>query len=283
VEGDGSPGSAEMTIVLGESASLPTAPTFPDETMAMIVGLLLGLGGGIAFALVRALADRRLRSPDDVEQRLNIPVAGTLPDISALAQGRRLYRPGAPAEGLKGQRAEFAVRESLRMLRTNLQFMNVDDPPRTIVVTSAMPGEGESTVAASLAGTLAASGAHVILVDGDLRRPTVAETTDVNGDIGLSDVLAGRVGITDALRTVRGIPNLLVLPAGTLPPNPSELVGSERMHALLKDLAKHAMVIIDAPPLLSVTDGAILTRQSDGALVVVSAGRTGYDTVDSAI
>lgn len=283
VEGDGSAGSADMTILLGESASLPTAPQFPDEKMAMVVGLLLGLGGGIAFALVRALADRRLRSADDVEQQLSIPVAGTLPDVGSLADGHRLYRPTDVVEGVKAQRADFAVRESLRMLRTNLQFMNVDDPPRTIVVTSAMPGEGKSTVAANLAGTLAANGVHVILIDGDLRRPTVAETTGVNGDTGLSDVLAGRLAITDALRRVNGIPNLLVLPAGTLPPNPSELLGSERMRTLLNDLAKHAMVIVDAPPLLSVTDGAVLTRQADGALVVVSAGRTSYDIVDDAL
>lgn len=283
VEGTGQPGSADMTIVLGESASLPTAPSFPDTTMAMIVGLLIGLGGGIAFALLRAIADRRLRSADDVEQRLSIPVAGTLPDIAALGAGKRLYRPDDAVTGAKAQRADFAVRESLRMLRTNLQFMNVDDPPRTIVVTSAMPGEGKSTIAANLAGTLAANGAHVILIDGDLRRPTVADTTGVNGDIGVTDVLAGRLHITEALRRVNGIPNLLVLPAGTLPPNPSELLGSERMHALLGDLAKHAIVIIDAPPLLSVTDGAVLTRQADGALLVVSAGRTGYDVVDKAI
>jgi capsular exopolysaccharide synthesis family protein len=169
------------------------------------------------------------------------------------------------------------------MLRTNLQFMNVDNPPRRIVVTSALPGEGKSTVAANLAGTLAANGAHVILVDGDLRRPTVAESTGVDGAVGLTDVLAGRLEITDALRRVRGVPNLLVLPAGTLPPNPSELAGSERMHKLLADLAKHAIVIIDAPPLLAVTDGAVLTRAADGALIVVSAGHTSYDTVDDAV
>ncbi|GAA3930606.1 polysaccharide biosynthesis tyrosine autokinase [Microbacterium soli] len=283
VEGDGEPGSADMTLQLGESASLPTEPQFPDTRMAMIVGLLIGLGGGVAFALVRALADRRLRSADDVEQRLNIPVAGTLPDVGTLADGNRLYRPTDVAEGPKAQRADFAVRESLRMLRTNLQFMNVDDPPRTIVVTSAMPGEGKSTVAANLAGTLAANGTHVILIDGDLRRPTVAETTGINGDVGLSDVLAGRLEITDALRRVTGVPNLLVLPAGTPPPNPSELLGSERMRTLLRNLAEHAMVIVDAPPLLSVTDGAVLTRQADGALVVVSTGRTGYDIVNDAV
>ncbi len=281
VEGNGKAGSAPMTILLGESASLPSEPVFPDVKMAIIVGLVIGLGGGIAFALVRAIADRRLRSADDVEQRLDIPVAGTLPDVTGLSSGKRLYRMGGA--GVKAQRADFAVRESLRMLRTNLQFMNVDDPPRKIVVTSALPGEGKSTVAANLAGALADSGQHVVLIDGDLRRPTVADSVDVDGSVGLTDVLAGRVEIASALQRVAAMPNLLVLPAGTLPPNPSELLGSERMRALLSELAEHATVIVDAPPLLAVTDGAVLTRQSDGALIVVSAGHTGYDVVDKAV
>ena len=283
VEGTGVEGSAPMTILLGESASLPSTPSFPDVRLAMIMGLVVGLGGGIAFSILRAISDRRLRSSDDVEQRLSIPVAGTLPDVGGLADGKRLYRLDQAVQNTKGQRADFAVRESLRMLRTNLQFMNVDNPPRTIVVTSALPGEGKSTVAANLAGALAASGVHVVLIDGDLRRPTVAATLEVNGDIGLTDVLAGRVEITQVLRRVPGMPNLLALPAGTLPPNPSELLGSERMHALLADLAEHATVIVDAPPLLAVTDGAVLTRQADGALIVVSSGRTGYDIVDKAV
>lgn len=281
VEGTGDPGTAPMTILLGESASVPSAPVFPDTRLAMIIGFVIGLGGGIAFALLRALADRRLRSTDDVEQRLSIPVAGTLPDVGGLGSGKRLYRLGAA--GAKGQRADFAVRESLRMLRTNLQFMNVDDPPRKIVVTSALPGEGKSTVAANLAAALADSGQHVVLIDGDLRRPTVAESMGVEGSVGLTDVLAGRVEITQALHRVDGMSNLLVLAAGTLPPNPSELLGSERMRALLTDLADHATVIVDAPPLLAVTDGAVLTRQADGALIVVTAGRTSYDVVDKAV
>lgn len=281
VEGTGKPGTAPMTILLGESASVPSAPVFPDTKLAMIIGFVIGLGGGIAFALLRALADRRLRSADDVEQRLSIPVAGTLPDVGGLAAGKRLYRLGAG--GAKAQRADFAVRESLRMLRTNLQFMNVDNPPRKIVVTSALPGEGKSTVAANLATALADSGQHVVLIDGDLRRPTVAESIGIDGSIGLTDVLAGRIDITQALRRAEGTPNLLVLAAGTLPPNPSELLGSARMRTVLEDLAAHATVIVDAPPLLAVTDGAVLTRQADGALIVVSAGHTSYDVVDKAV
>ncbi len=281
VEGTGKPGTAPMTILLGESASVPSAPVFPDTKLAMIIGFVIGLGGGIAFALLRALADRRLRSAEDVEQRLSIPVAGTLPDVGGLAAGKRLYRLGAG--GAKAQRADFAVRESLRMLRTNLQFMNVDNPPRKIVVTSALPGEGKSTVAANLATALADSGQHVVLIDGDLRRPTVAESIGIDGSIGLTDVLAGRIDITQALRRAEGTPNLLVLAAGTLPPNPSELLGSARMRTVLEDLAAHATVIVDAPPLLAVTDGAVLTRQSDGALIVVSAGHTSYDVVDKAV
>ncbi|MFC4139894.1 MULTISPECIES: polysaccharide biosynthesis tyrosine autokinase [unclassified Microbacterium] len=282
-EGTGAVNSAPANIVLAESAALPTSPVFPDKRMAMLVGGILGLGGGIAFAMMRAISDRRIRATDDVEKRVGIPVVGALPDAPTLADGHRLYRnDGAVAPG-KATKADFAIRESLRMLRTNLQFMDVDHPPRTIVVTSALPGEGKSTMASNLAGALSAAGQKVVLIDGDLRRPTIAATMGVTADIGLTDVLAGRVRLADVLHRVPELPNLVMLGAGTLPHNPSELLGSDRMHELLNDLAQHAIVIVDAPPLLSVTDAAVLTHRADGALIVASAGKTTYDLVDKAI
>ncbi|MDR2999346.1 MAG: polysaccharide biosynthesis tyrosine autokinase [Microbacterium sp.] len=282
-EGDGASGSSSANIVLAESAALPTSPVFPDKRMAMLVGGVLGLGAGIAFAMARAISDRRIRSTDDVEKRLGVPVVGALPDASTLADGHRLYRNDGTAAPGKATKADFAIRESLRMLRTNLQFMDVDHPPRTIVVTSALPGEGKSTMASNLAGALSAAGQKVVLIDGDLRRPTIAATMGVTADIGLTDVLAGRVRLADVLHRVPEMPNLVMLGAGTLPHNPSELLGSDRMHELLTDLSQHAIVIVDAPPLLSVTDAAVLTHRADGALIVASVGKTTYDLVDKAI
>ena len=193
----------------------------------------------------------------------------------------RLIDPST--SGSTGKNGTFAVSEALRALRTNLQFMDVDHPPKTIVVTSPLPGDGKSTVACNLALTLAAAGTTVVLVDGDLRRSMVAKTMGLPGGAGLSDVLAGRASLAEVLQRTPKSNNLLVLAAGSVPPNPSEVLGSERMHTLIADLAKHATVIIDAPPLLPVTDGAVLTHQADGALVVVTLRKTTFDLLDKAL
>lgn len=278
IEGDGTEGSAPVTVIPGDSASLPSTPAFPDVQTALIVGGILGLGFGVAFAMVRTASDRRIRAAEDVENKTGVAVVGTIPVAPGLDGEHRLVdmSPG-------GKGNTFAVTEAFRALRTNLQFMDVDHPPRTIVVTSPLPGDGKSTVACNLALTLAAAGRMVVLVDGDLRRSMVAKTMDLPGGAGLSDVLAGRATLAEVLQRTPRSDNLLVLAAGSVPPNPSEVLGSERMHGLIGDLAKHATVIIDAPPLLPVTDGAVLTHQADGALVVVSLGKTTFDLLEKAL
>ncbi|WP_308492935.1 polysaccharide biosynthesis tyrosine autokinase [Microbacterium terrisoli] len=272
VNGTGKAGSAPVNVFLGDPATASQKPIFPDTRTALLVGGVIGLGFGVAFALIRAASDRRIRNGDEVADKLGHAVVGTLPEM--------------PVNGKKSKRGPnnaFAFPEAMRVLRTNLQFMDVDHPPRTIVVTSPVPGDGKSTVATELARTLAASGAPVILVDGDLRRSTVAQKMGLPGGAGLSDVLAGRAEVTALLQRVPDMPNLLVLTAGMVPPNPSEVLGSERMHTLLRDLSAEATVIIDAPPLLPVTDGAVLTHQADGALLVVSVGKTTYDLAEKSL
>ncbi|KRE25825.1 polysaccharide biosynthesis tyrosine autokinase [Agromyces sp. Soil535] len=280
IEGDGTLGSAPVTVIPGDSASLPTTPSFPDVQTAVIVGGILGLGFGIAFAMIRTVSDRRIRTAEDVEQKTGVAVVGTIPIVPGLNADNRLVDL---SDNGGGKTSKFAVAEALRALRTNLQFMDVDHPPRTIVVTSPLPGDGKSTVACNLALTLAAAGTTVVLVDGDLRRSMVAKTMGLPGGAGLSDVLAGRAALAEVLQRTPKSNNLLVLAAGSPPPNPSEVLGSERMHVLLGDLTKHATVIIDAPPLLPVTDGAVLTHQADGALVVVTLGKTTDDLLDKAL
>lgn len=280
IEGDGSQGSAPVTVIAGDSASLPSSPTFPDLQTALLVGGILGLGFGIAFAMIRTVSDRRIRTAEDAEQKTGVAVVGTIPLVPGLDAENRLI---GPDEGIGGKGGTFAVSEALRALRTNLQFMDVDHPPKTIVVTSPLPGDGKSTIACNLALTLAAAGTTVVLVDGDLRRSMVATTMGLPGGAGLSDVLAGRATLVEVLQRTPKSSNLLVLAAGSVPPNPSEVLGSERMHGLLADLTKHATVIIDAPPLLPVTDGAVLTHQADGALIVVTLGKTTHDLLDKAL
>jgi capsular exopolysaccharide synthesis family protein len=275
VDGTGAKGSAPVNVHLGDPASLPASPISPDVKLALTVGGVIGLGFGIAFGLIRAASDRRIRPSDAIDQKLGTAVMGTIPLITD--------RDTESAVRAARRDASFAYSEALRTLRTNLQFIDVDHPPRTIVITSPLPGDGKSRVACELAKTLAATGAPVILIDGDLRRSTVAKFFELPSGAGLTDVLAGRVSVADVLQQAKAAPNLLVLTAGSTPPNPSEVLGSARMHALLGELAAHATVIIDAPPLLSVTDAAVLAHQSDGALLVLRAGKTTYDLAEKAL
>jgi capsular exopolysaccharide synthesis family protein len=277
-EGDGTPGSAPVNIVPGDSASLPSSPLFPDLRTSLVVGAVIGLGFGIGFALMRTASDRRVRTAKDIEDKTEVAVVGTIPLSKQSDPEARLFDPETGRGG-----PGFAVAEAMRSLRTNLQFMDVDNPPKKIVVTSPLPGDGKSTIACNLALTLAASGSYVTLVDGDLRRSKVADTMGVTSGAGLSDVLAGRATLVDVLQRSPQSPNLYVLAAGGAPPNPSEVLGSARMRAVLDELAEYSTVIIDAPPLIPVTDGAVLTHQADGALLVVSLGKTTYDLIEKAL
>ncbi|NOJ99423.1 CpsD/CapB family tyrosine-protein kinase, partial [Corallococcus coralloides] len=158
-------------------------------------------------------------------------------------------------------------REALRKLRTNLRFVDVDNPPRSIVITSSAPAEGKSVVSANLARVIAGTGQPTLLIDADLRRPQVAKEFGIDGGVGLSQLLAGAVSLDDVIHEVPGS-LLSVLPAGQIPPNPSELLGSRRMQDMIRELGRHYFVVIDAPPVLAVTDAQLLTRHADGAVLV---------------
>ncbi len=164
--------------------------------------------------------------------------------------------------------------ESFRQVRTNLQFVDIDHRPKSIVVTSAVPKEGKSTTAINLAITIAQTGQPVFLIEGDLRRPKVADYLGIEGNAGLTDVLVGRATVDEVMQPWGTTGNLWVMAAGPLPPNPSELLGSQAMSDLVRHLEKRATLIIDAPPLLPVTDAAVLTRLSGGALMVIHTGKT---------
>jgi capsular exopolysaccharide synthesis family protein len=167
--------------------------------------------------------------------------------------------------------------EAFRQLRTNLQFVDVANHPRSIVLTSSIPGEGKSTTTANLAITLAAAGARIALIEADLRRPKVSEYMGLEGGVGLTTVLIGQAVLEDVLQPW-GDGRLHVLPSGQVPPNPSELLGSQAMDDLLRKLeADFDMVLIDAPPLLPVTDAAVLSRLAGGAVVLIGSGRTNRD------
>ncbi|WP_062203874.1 polysaccharide biosynthesis tyrosine autokinase [Demequina salsinemoris] len=255
-----------------DSASLPGSPSSPNTKLNLALGLLVGLALGVAYALVRATLDKRLKVPRDVEREFDLAVVGAIPLDTAFS------KQGWNVEDL-GQVTAEAVRE----LRTNLAFMDVDNPPRVVVVTSSLPGDGKSTTAILLAQAVAETGRNVVLIDADLRRPTVATRLGLVEGAGLTQVLVGEVTASDVLQVSGHSGHLWIMAAGTIPPNPSELLGSEAMHSLLYSFPEDALVLIDTPPLIPVTDAAILTARTDGALVVARSGKTTTDILDRSL
>lgn len=262
---DGEGGSVELMPY--QTALVPGAPDSPDRLRYMVAGAAVALLLGVAFAWLRNRNDSRLRTPEDIVAIVDVPVLGSLPDVKDFTRSK---------DGTLPEPESFAARESVRKLRTNLRFVDVDSPPRSIVVTSSTAAEGKSTVAANLARVMARAGQPTLLIDADLRRPTVAAAFGVDGKLGLSQLLAKSISVEDALQP-SGTRGLTVLPAGQIPPNPSELLGSRSMHELVEEFSRNYFVIIDAPPLLAVTDAQLLSRQVDGALVVAVSGRSRSD------
>lgn len=268
-----------VSLVAGQPAALPSSPSSPNVRLNLALGAIVGLALGLAYATVRHILDRRVRHPRDVEREIGVSVVGTIPLEKTIRDTRRVFDfDGSPAH-----EASSALTESMRELRTNLQFMDVDNPPRVIVVTSPLPGDGKSTTASNLALSLAAAGLPTILIDADLRRPVVGEVFSLPEGAGLTDVLAGRATLDEVFHTTEPSGHLRVLTAGRIPPNPSEVLGSHRMRELLRLLARDATVVVDSPPALPVTDAAVLGTAADGVLMVVSAGRTTYDVLQKSV
>lgn len=253
-----------VVVTILTPAETPTEPVSPNTRLNLVLGVLVGLALGLAVAILIEVLDTRIRTEHHVRQLSDAPILGGIA-FDKLAPKRPLIVQSEP----NSPRAE-----AFRSLRTNLQFLDVEGGPRSFVVTSSVPSEGKSTTTANLAIVMAQSGARVLVIDGDLRSPSVAEMFGIEGGVGLTDVLIGRVKLGDAIQ-VWGLKNLSILPAGTMPPNPSELLGSQAMVSLLRHVEKEFdVVLIDAPPLLPVTDSALLSKHVRGALVVVAAGRT---------
>lgn len=258
-----------------QPALVPTVASSPKTGLNLALGLLLGLAAGIGLAVLRTVLDTRIHSTHDIEQVTDKPVLGGI-TFDPETKTRPLIVHADPLN----PRAE-----SFRTLRTNLQFIDIDQASgaKSFVITSAGPSEGKSTTTANLAIALAETGARVALIDGDLRRPKVADYMGVEGGVGLTDVLIGKAELGDVLqRWGRG--KLFVLPAGRIPPNPSELLGSQTMQRTLATLAEaFDYVLIDAPPLLLVTDAAVVSKFTSGALLVAASGTTKKPALQGAV
>lgn len=253
----GSP-AAGATIV--DQADVPSSPLGAGMVSMLGLGAVIGCLLGLVLALVRGLFDRSVRDRPRAEEISGRAVLGGLPADED--------RPKTPVASMD------TMGEPLRTLRTNIRFLGGGSPPRVITVTSPAAGEGRTSTAIDLAAVIAEAGHKVLLVDGDIRTSALADRLGIDQERGFSTVLSGEHRVEDAIRhdVVDGVN---VLPAGPVPPNPSELLGSDRAHVLLESLrGQYRYIIVDTPPLLEVSDGAILTALSDGSLVLTRIGRT---------
>jgi capsular exopolysaccharide synthesis family protein len=262
IESGGEEDAGVVRLVPVTNAELPGAPSSPNVERILLMGLAAGLILAYAVVMLRLRLDTRIRHPHDVTGMTEVGLIGTIPRSRDLRS--RLHSEDL----LRGP-----VGESLRHLRTNLMFADPDTSPHSVVVTSPQPSEGKSTISALLARALAVRGEKVVLIDGDLRRPMVATLFDIDSGVGLTQVLSGAVPLDEALVDT-DTAGLQVLPAGRIPHNPSEVVGSERMRELIAELAHDHLVVIDAPPALPVTDAMILAQRVDGVIVVTLMGKS---------
>ena len=256
--GNGNQTPVQATVI--KPAEVPTAAIFPRTQLNVLLGALLGLLVGVGIAVLRFTLDTSVKSSEELEQSADSTTLGVV-----------TFDPDAKTNPLVTLRGTPRA-EAFRSIRTNLQYVDVDNPPRTVVITSSLLEEGKSTTACNLAIAVAQAGSKVLLLEADLRRPKVAEYLGVDGSRGLTDVLIAQATLDNTIiHWQRGL--LDFLPAGAIPPNPSELLASHQMADLLAELAKrYDLVILDAPPLLPVTDAAILSTAADGAILVARHG-----------
>ncbi|MCX6399630.1 MAG: polysaccharide biosynthesis tyrosine autokinase [Propionibacteriales bacterium] len=265
--------SSQIVAKVTDEASLNRSQVSPDVVLNLVVAVLIGLLTGVALAVARDLLDRTIRTADHVAELTESPVLASIGFDGDIRTAPLLTDLGG-----------FAARtEAFRLLRTNLQFIDLDHQPRCLVITSAVPGEGKTMTSTNLAVALAQTGRNTLIIDADLRRPRVATTLGLDPAVGLTTALVGKTEIHDAIQ-VHEASGLHVLASGAKPPNPTEILQSKITQDLIRRLrSSYDMVIIDAPPLLPVADASVLAKLADGVIIVVRHGKTTKDQVNEAI
>ena len=256
-----SSGAPTVAATIISPAVTPLSPTTPRTAQNLALGLAVGLLLGAGQAVLRDVLNTRVRTKQDIERVTDRAVIGSIMLDPSMNKG--------PLSVVADQHSPRA--ESYKRLRTNLQFLGLEEDHRAIVVTSTVPGEGKTTTAINVAFAMATAGERVLLIDADLRRPRIATHFGLEGGAGLTTILIGQASLDDVVQT-HGVSGLDVLASGPIPPNPSELLGFAEMKDLLHEATRrYDVVILDTPPLLPVTDAAILSHITSGALVVVGS------------
>ncbi|WP_214405084.1 polysaccharide biosynthesis tyrosine autokinase [Pseudonocardia lacus] len=268
----GAPPPVQVRVV--EPAEVPTTPSSTGLPVTLLLGLLVGLAAGVGLALLRNATDTSVKSLDQLRATTGAPNLGVI-----------AYDPDTPKRPLTvhDDDPHSPRAEAFRQLRTNLRFVDVDNPSKVILVTSSLPAEGKTTSVCNLAIAVAAAGTRLLVVEADLRRPGVVNLLGLDGAVGLTDILAGRLRFEDVVQHWAG-GGFDVLASGALPPNPSELLGSRQMADLLAALrTRYDVVLVDTPPLLPVTDAAAVAPETDGAILACRYNETTREQVGRAV
>ncbi|MDT4952917.1 MAG: polysaccharide biosynthesis transport protein [Acidobacteriota bacterium] len=268
------------SVTVATPARLPRAPIGPARSRNIIVAFLLSLGIGVGLAFLLDYLDDTLKSVEDVDRYIHLPALALIP---ALRNERALLKNknAAPSDGKEStalaliEDVRSPVTEAYRHLRTSLLLSSAGQPPKTILVTSSQPSEGKTTTAVNTAVILAQTGAEVLIIDCDLRRPRVHTHFNISNARGVTNYLSGETNTDDLLQPYDKLPNLKIMPSGPVPPNPAELLSSDEMRKLLNTVSERfTHIIIDSPPAISFTDASILSTMTDGVMLVVHGGKS---------
>lgn len=258
-----------VNVRVVDRAVVPKFPVKPKKFLNIVLSILIGLGLGVGLAFFFEYLDNTFRTPDDVEDALSIPFLGIVPDIK-LKEGET----ESEKDLIVQKRGRSTSAEAFRSIRTNLLLSSADHKPAVILITSPGPYEGKSLISINLALIIAQTSERVLLIDGDMRKPRIYNVFGLSDSKGLSTLLTGHSDIKEVVFE-SDVPNLYILPSGPRPPNPAELLGSTKMSEILTELRKRfEYIIIDSPPLIAVTDSAVLSKTVDGVVMVLKAGQT---------
>ena len=286
-----------------QQAQIPTAPVGPKRLTMITMGFLLSLVAGIGLSLFLEYLDNTIKSLDDVERYVQLPTLGIIPAMTASAKavlaervsrrqiatsedgsqlGLTAKNSSVPFNALVNSDNHSMIKEAYRAIRTSILLSTAEAPPKTILVTSGSPSEGKSTTVVNIAISLSELGAKVLVIDCDLRRPSVHKYLDVSSANGLTNYLAGSIETDEAIQSL-GIANLSVMASGPIPPNPAELLSSQKMKDMLKTLGNtYDHILLDSPPVANVTDPVILSTIVDGTVFVIHAGKTTREIIQRA-
>ncbi len=260
-----------------DPADAPDFPSSPRKSVNLTLGLMCGLGIGLVLAFLVEALDTNIKTIYDIEERLGLPMLGVVPQVdSKLLSPETFVRDAtSPIPG-----AWSRLAEAYRALRTTILLSRAGTPPQVILISSAKPSEGKTSVTTLESIVFALNGARVLLIDSDLRRPSVHLRFRIANKVGLTSVLTGKTSVQDAVASVPGVPSLHILPAGPIAPMPAELLGSLQMQRLVEGLrANYDFILIDTPPVLTVTDAAVLVSISDGVVLVLRYGQASRNVV----